>query len=445
MRGTVFIKALIIVTVITSLPSKFLFYIAPLLVLTLGSFGLLPLFSPAFFWVMLIATSTIASSSLLLNEFWGFHTNYLGLALSPITWGAFLLLLVAYADKHQIVFTRREEKLITRFIAWYVIVESILGYTQFLMTWNSDAVTGSFGLLDGLTGNITINQVYFTFTLFTLSFFTLAYWSDGVLYKMAVIMGLTICALAQSGHQTIIFLVLSSVLGLTVFGWQTILRLSLAGALLLGVVLTVYPNTFEVAKSWFERTINLQTPKAQVMYEALQLLLENPKILLLGTGPGQFTSRASLISSGEYTRTPLPISDQSPWFEDIVLPLMYLHSLQGEDSAISQPYSSWISLIIEWGAPVVLLYLFWSSIMVLQCLIQTRHLYKLKNRKGAMLSAYMAFLLLFLNGNAVIENYFEFAQALTIPAMLVFFAKSKLAESNRETPSSLRWNSGARP
>ena len=75
--------------------------------------------------------------------------------------------------------------------AWFVIVQSVIGVLQFAASRNGDAVAGTFGLLDFYYNNISIAQVYFSFTLFGMILFLMLDFRRPIA-RIAIIMGLLV-------------------------------------------------------------------------------------------------------------------------------------------------------------------------------------------------------------------------------------------------------------
>lgn len=93
--------------------------------------------------------------------------------------------------------------------------------------------------------------------------------------------------------------------------------------------------------------------KTVATYNTLQLLpLDNPLFVIIGVGPGQYSSRASLIRSGEYLQANLPISSYvNEYAKKYILDLwIRLRDQPGYlRSSVLFPYYSWLTLYGELG------------------------------------------------------------------------------------------------
>jgi hypothetical protein len=306
---------------------------------------------------------------------------------------------------------------------WFVLFQSLVGMLQFVATRNPDAVCGTFGLLDGFRQNITIAQVYFTFTIFGMILFLVPAASGG-LPKAAIAAGSLTCVLAQSGHQLIFFVVALVLCGMArVTHLGTLVRAVAAAAVMIFLVLQFYPDSVWLAREWYEKAIDAsQSPKLLAL-EGAASIMEEPKNVIIGTGLGQYCSRAALISSNEYLNIHLPgfLSGQSGYFNEYIHPSLVLFEEIGEGSAIAKPYMSAISLPVELGLVLSIILLavigrgvFWCARLMTTSGGQTGWI-------GFTMMVGIVFFLLC----CFIENYAEFSQAILVPFLLFVVAGSR--------------------
>lgn len=80
-------------------------------------------------------------------------------------------------------------------------------------------------------------------------------------------------------------------------------------------------------------------------------ILSNPKNLIIGTGLGQYSRRAALVSSNEYQDRKLPsfLAGQSTYYRAHIPEANDVFKATGEGSAISMPYFSLLSIFVETG------------------------------------------------------------------------------------------------
>lgn len=422
-NARLFFWLFIVVSIVCAFPSKYLYYLAPFVFLSGIVFFHSPFLSLGRFLLIVFVLLFVGAISLLWSVLRGDLVNFPGFFLWFVTWSPIFILLAGPGWRAGV--PERQAVTFVVYIAWFTLIQSVVGFVQFYISGNSDAVTGTFGLFDFMDG-ITITQVFYTFNLFMLVLFLLAYWSWGWLPKASIIMALLAVSLAQSGHQTIFYGIILFIVFMDKLSLLQVARAFLLFALLLSFVLYFYPNTLLVAREWALKTLYLETPKNQIVASAAELLTSDAKVFLLGTGPGQFSSRAALITSDAYLRVDLPeaVEGQSSWFTEFVLPLMELHREIGEGSAIAQPYFSTLTLVMELGVPFGVLGLLWFLVKAIGFRKLTAH--KAREREVVGLARYCMGLLLFLVLNSFIENYMEFTQAIMLPILLYLWAQARI-------------------
>lgn len=356
--------------------------------------------------------------SLFFNGIIGYENNSISLLYGLITYSSFLILL---SLKNKDSINTYEISYIVKYLSYFVIVQSLVVFFQMSQTWNWDALSGTFGLFDYM-GRITISQVMFTFTTYVIMLFLLPYWNKGIV-KVALVLGLISTSAAQSGHQ-FIFLIFTGLIVYASFKDKKLLFKTVlisSGAIM--IVLLFFPRTIDLALAWFQKIAFGNYPKALITIDAFELLIEDFKIAIMGTGLGQFSSRASLFSSGDYLGFKIPemLTDSSNFYKTLVEPKLELQEQIGEGSAIAKPYYSVLSLLIEFG-----LIIFGILIYYVFAFLNKNKKYSLsKNSEVALLSKFMNAFILFLIMCSFIENYSEFVQAITIPILLLGIALSR--------------------
>jgi hypothetical protein len=369
--------------------------------------------------LLLCFVAAVSSAAVLFDIFRGREMNVPGIFVGLLTYLPVVLFLCERCDRT--IDEPTFQKLL-RLSAWFVIVQSMIGFAQFALSRNPDAVAGTFGLLDFRTGGITIAQVYFTFTLFGLILFL--FLDPGtVLAKAAIVIGLLACVLAQSGHQTIFFM---ASLGLfSLLRWnrpRTVLAVGAAIGLLLLAVVQFYPATLPHTRDWFRKVaLSPYSPKRMAITEAAEIA-RDPKNLVLGTGLGQFGSRAALITSGEYLRVELPgFLVGTSAYQRSLGPAQAMFERAGEGSAISKPYFSALSVAVEFGVTQSLLLLGVLAYHVRRNLRLTASPLGRVCRTGLAANTGLGLLVLC----CTVENYLEFPQAIFVPLLLYTIAISR--------------------
>ena len=424
--GRMLVYIYFLVLLVVSIPSKFIFYFAaPLGVLALifcarRSHAVISL-KVAIFAVLL---AIIGATSLLLEG----RIALLPAILWPFTYGAFLLVFLLSLLPLRVLIGFRSAHAAVQLATYWLFFQGLVGVFQFLISKNADAVAGTVGLLDFM-GNITINQVYFGFAVLSLLPAVALYPNKLKMRVPAVLFGLIAVGLSQSGHATLAFLLASIIIfGITSFSLAWVFRSTIIMLFLAAVVGIFYPSTVSVAMSWADRLISPDSPKVLMVRHISKEFASDVKFFLLGAGPGQYISKASLTGSGILTRVKLPYQEL-PQRLSAVLWIFDIYEQNGEGSAVAKPYNSLISIFSEWGLILA------SSILILLLLLIAKNAtgsFKktLPRRVGqeiSYLKEYLAFYWLFLVLVSLVELYFEMPAAIIPGGWLTVIFASRIA------------------
>ena len=378
-------------------------------------------------WMALF--TVLSGASMIFDAMRGQAINVPGLLFALLTYLPMFLFLASRADREI------DASLFPKFIdltAWFVIVQSLVGAVQFALSGNGDAVTGTFGLLDFHLNTISITQVYFTFTLFGMLLFLMLD-SQRMLPRIAIVAGLLTCAVAQSGHQTIFF---AACLALCCMLQFRRVGTALGGIALVGcltfIVVQLYPDTLVLTKEWYKKVVQDPRSSKRMVLDDSAEYLSDPKNALLGVGLGQYSSRAALISSNIYLNMELPgpLSGQSTYFVDSMIPAMRRFDEVGEGSAIPKPYFSALSVVMELGPPLALICL---GVMVVHLRRNLRWMLS-SNPKIARIGLVSCTGLLFFLLCCIIENYIEFPQGIFLPYLLYLVAQARATQLSTSLP-----------
>lgn len=428
--GHAFFSLFLVSLVLISIPVKNFAYALPPLYVLLMLLGFDTASGARTLLLAALATA-LSCISILVDSLRGQETNLPGVFMGLLTFSP-LFIMAAQRLPEPIdddTFDR-----IRRLVAWYVILQAGIGLVQLAVSGNPDAVTGTLGLLDFRSGGITIVQLYFGFLMLGMVLFLMLDPSTW-LVRIGIAAGLFVSAISQSGHQCAFFL--ASLVGFAVLQSRRIVTVVAAGAVatvLVASVLLFDPGTIDIARSWYVRTVSNPDSPKRLALESARRILSDPKNLLLGTGLGQFSSRAALITSGEFLRIELPnaVVAQSDYYQSL-RPGLDEFKRMGEGSAISKPYFSMLTLPVELGVPVFLGLAFACLAALGRCV---RLMYSPKRhlaQAGMLGAAGLGMMLLC----CCVENYLEFPQAVFLPYLL-FMAGLSWAlhtSSPREAPS----------
>jgi hypothetical protein len=201
------------------------------------------------------------------------------------------------------------------------------------------------------------------------------------------------------------------------------LRGAAMAAFLVVIMMQIYPDTWAHTADWYRKVIDdPHSAKRMVLSDSIHFLA-NPKVAVLGTGMGQYSSRAALITSNEYLSRPLPdmLCAKSDRFSVSMMPALRTFNEFGEGSAISKPYFSLLAILVELGPPLAIVCLIVGLVHLRRNFIWMRS----DNPQVARIGVVSCVGLLFLLLCCSIENYLEFPQAIFLPFLLYLVAQSR--------------------
>ena len=340
-----------------------------------------------------------------------------------------------------------------------ILVEASLGIFQAVAYisingGNFDSATGDVvqGTLDPLSflnpvGNFN-NQIYTT-NLFILLLFYTPY---VVRYRKGIficLIGFFAIVLASVWH---LFLAFLFALGLiTVYFNDFFKRIKLTGSRLLLVIflilivigaLATQPKNFSLVAHYYEEIISKgESPKTIVAVNSVTKLPNKfPWVYAIGLGPGQYSSRAGLIGTGQYfgdfnnpTKIPLLSPQFSPAFDEFVFPYweeVATNPAKYGNSTMSRPFSSIQSILIEAGFVAFTL----ITLAVIGFINRLKRVYSSGVTHGNWFKSSYAYscavLVLFFVAFSFFENYMEVTQAI-FPGLLImkyFYSCTKEGE-----------------
>jgi len=418
--GNALYTSLLVCLVLVSIPIKNLAYLVPLVYLaTQWYWGNRRLTQRTLYVLGFVFFASAAS--LFLDACRGQQVNIPGVAVGLLTFLSLVIVICERFDRKidDILFGR----LIT-LCSWFVILQSLVGIGQHFLSKNPDAISGTFGLFDFVTGEITIIHVFFTFTIYSLILF-LASAANRPLPLIAILTGLLVTTLAHSAHQLIFFALSVSLMGaLQFFRLRTFVSCAFLVVAVVFLVDRLFPETGALAEHWYAKVAeNPDSPKWIVTEGGLEIL-GDWKNGLLGTGLGQYSSRAALITSNQYLTADLPsvLTGVSEYFWQYIRPAGYIYSDSGEGSAIAKPYYSLLSLAVELG----LLQCLVLTVLIGGALVRGVRLMGSHRPEVGKVSLLANIGIVFFLLCCLVENYAEFPQALFVPSLLFVFANSRV-------------------
>ncbi len=238
--------------------------------------------------------------------------------------------------------------------------------------------------------------------------------------------------------HVLLFLTVAVVIGFAFYAPRFFLHkrgcVTLIAAAGLGVLaVNLLSSNFGTLGIFARYTLEGRTIRAQVVTDAFT---EIPREYIwqpfIGFGPGQFSSRASLIGTGLYFGSPedpriipfLPQEMSQP-FRETILDLWLSTPRDGiNNSSTSKPYFSWLSVYSEWGMLGVIVFMIGG----VGVLFRLRRLCRLSASPYNRLVAWsLATSVMFLFLLGVQENYWEVPQAILVGILLMKVQYANLA------------------
>ena len=386
---------------------------------------------------------------LLLYTFEGMDFLIRNAVVSFITYGSFVFILLI--DGKFITKEYSYEKY-ARLLSFTVLIQGIVGVVQFLLvTFTSrfdilpgDAVQGTIGLfalVSGVPGfgnqMFAINMVFF---LVFLTPYVLVYRRGFVSFAL----GLISLMLAGVLH-VFIGLIFSMLVAL--FFFRRNLLLSNLGKLVLALVLAsllilplgiIFPGIFRTADIFITLYQNQDSPKFEIIDRTIEDMPQRyPYVYLVGLGPGQYMSRAGLMSSGQYLDRYVSFFSNtvSKPVQEFALSTWHGYASNTNrfgNSTMHRPYFSLLSIFAEFGFLCLLILLIYLIVLI----SRTRRAYLTYRRSGHHQLAYLSFgvglLLVFIPSISFFDNYLETTQAI-FPGLLLMKAFYQAVQFNVPT------------
>jgi len=419
-------------------PFKAVAYSSPLLALAVV---LLIVPRPQFLLRVAVWSSVFAIVTIL-HFLFSPHFLYNGAILSFFTYGSFLFAFsISGTEGCWKDLLARMSALVSK----VVIFESAIGIVQavygFLETGSFDLSNGDFveGTIDiALQCSDNFSNVMFASNM-VFSILFLVPWVAQGHYRFSFVLGCLTLILSSVVHL-LIFAALAGMLAYYLYA-PHFKHAFTRGAFYIGLIgmvlfaITALRTNFNQLPVFASEFIDGRSPRRQVLdrvvFDAPRV---QPLVAIFGMGPGQFCSRAGMISTGMYFGGPsnpraIPIigGQVSTFQEHYFMDLWYWASTTTWYGSAQQPFFSWLSLYAEFGALGFLLVLAFSIFSLTRVAQYAAH-----PHQGWQVFAYSTgLLLLMLLG--LNENYWEVPQAI-FPGIMMLKAMrmcfSNAAESN---------------
>ncbi len=354
----------------------------------------------------------------------GDEINVPGYIISFITYSSLWILICLKIDVK--VDTAIINKVIL-LLCWTVLIQFPL--TIYQSTFHGDYVSGLIGV-DALFGaQFGGAQTFYTLNLFAINLFLMPYWRKPIVLVTLTISFIT-CALAESGHQSIFFLLAIATSSFRLDSRQAAVLIVIVFFII--ILLTIgFPQIFGTAKAHLDYFFSGDSAKYRSILEATSIL-SDPIRALTGAGLGQHSSRAAMATSGFYMIGELPnwLIARSSVFNDNLL-IWVLQSNELNIGAMGRPYFTLLSIPVEMGLPIslIILYRIWKTIKF------NSHIPIINTRECFWLGRMSIAGIIFLSLCMFVEVYAEIPQAIFLPLFLFFIAQCRFRTLKAGEPS----------
>jgi hypothetical protein len=323
-------------------------------------------------------------------------------------------------------------------LKYALLIEAIVGIMQFLVVTLTkrftilpgDAVQGTISLFPFVVKDAGFGNQMFVINMAFLLLFFIPYALVNRKDYWVVLLALVSVMLAGVMH---VFISLIWSFLFTIFFFRKNILFGDFFKILFALVLVVsllipfeflFPGIFRSASIFISLYEDKNSPKFEAIEKATEALPEKyPSAYLVGIGPGQYSSRAGLISSGKYfsVKTPLLPNTTSPFFKNYFETTWKKYSTNTNrygNSTMHRPFFSLLSIFAEFGLVGITLFIG----IILYIFFNIRGLFlKFKTNKQNK-EIYLSFSLGVLIVNfffiSLFENYLETTQAILTGLLL---------------------------
>jgi hypothetical protein len=445
-KANILLQCLVFTLLASLSPFKILSYFLPILLLV---FTLIRLFSRSFHKNLLFAV-VIFSGIILFYFFKSFFLHYnFSLAsafLSLLTYGSIIFILVY--PRFRVNYNSSITSRLNKFVYVVFVVETAIALLQIVvflfMTGASldlssgDVIQGSINPFSFISNTVGFNNQVFTINYIFLLAYLIPYLRSKN-QKVLIFLGAVVIILASVLHvifSFILALVTCFLLVGVIKSRKQIVRFLFLGSFVTAFLYITQPRNFFLFRSYYGSLVSLESPKTLIIANTIAFLpQEYPDALVLGLGPGQYTSRASLISSGHYfgefqNPTKLPFlshSLTSNAFNDYVFDIWESYATDTDrfgNSTMSRPFFSILSLISEFG----IIFFLAMIIILFRGIVKIRKRYWQLRKEKKKISAYYSFInivsILFLFYLSFFENYLESSASICAGLLLIKYFNS---------------------
>lgn len=369
------------------------------------------------------------------------HFIWTNAFLSLITYSSLLFILIV---KPAPFYIKKVYNAILPHVKLVLLLQVAIGIIQVIY---GASVTGSFDLdtgdfVEGTIHPALMSERSFSNPMFATNiFFMIVFLIPSLKYTketfLHIALGGTVLVLASVVHL-LLFIVIAVIASFILLDFKKLTQGRYAKYLLvvIGIPTLLFisqPRNFSLIGSYAVKIVGGELPKVTVTLRTFSTIPQDYEYMpYIGLGPGQFTSRASLIGTGRYiggefsnpsSLIPFTQPQMSPVFKDNVFDLWKLsrdfESYGG--GATAKPFYSWLAVFSEFGVFIVI-----GGVYILYTLFQ--NIKKLRRDNEKQLMVY-----LISTGTGVLlmlgfmENYWEIPQAILwgLVTLILFYYMTK--------------------
>ncbi len=263
--------------------------------------------------------------------------------------------------------------------------------------------------------------------------------------KIGFILGVLSLLLASVIH-VIIFFVIAVLISAIIFYKNKLLRFSflklnwrfssyvLTGIISTVIVVLIFNRREQIVNIGKQYLLN-EVPRAIVTNSLFsEIIPENIEVIFIGLGPGQFSSRASLIGSGNYlggidNPKSVPfLKSRSNYFSDtyVIAQIEATADIKYFGSS-QQPFYSWLSIISEFGIIAFIFVICFVIYLIKKLKIESE-----KKTDKRYLSFITSTGIVFIFFLGIQENYYEIPQAIFNGILLLLVMYANVVYSSNE-------------
>ena len=370
--------------------------------------------------------------------------------LSFINYSSFLILLLIPKN---IVSEKYNYEYYVRAVLPLMFVEGLYGIGQRIISSfrginHGDLVEGTINPFSAFLGSTSgFGNQFFAINLIFLLVFCFPYVYKQKKGRVAFATAFLAVLLASVGHVfyslilAIIIILVYYESGSALLRPKRLMLMIAIPAFMIVTLATLDENVYNDASRQAGLFLSGETPKSKAIEIVFQKVSEDyPALHFIGLGPGQYSSRAGIIASGQYgplseffTKLPFFNLGMTEVFRENVLHywLDYQNNSGYGNSTMNRPFLSLLSVYAEFGSFTFIGLIVFIAFYVHQSKVRYENAKKLKDQTAMLMCFVFSTSLLFLVLIGLYENYYEAPQGVFVGTLLIFVTH-KLTNNNHQ-------------